>query len=266
MLQMQNKWTRIAVAVCVGLFLSLSLYVVPEGYRSVILTFGKVSGVAEPGIHIKIPVLQTIKRFEVRTQKYESTAQSSSSDLQIVSTTIAVQYFVNPEEVDNLYSQYGKGYRERIIYPAVQEVVKASTAKYTASELITKRQEVKELIVSGMAERMKKVNINLENVDITDFQFSDAFSDAIENKVREEQLALQEKNKLERIKYEAQQNVEQAKGEAERIRLESQALRNSPELLKKMEIEAQLKAIEKWNGQLPTTMPPNATVPFINLR
>ena len=266
MIKLPTKWAKIWIVACIALLTSMTFYVVPEGYRGVILTFGKVSGVAEPGINLKIPILQTIKRFEVRTQKYESTAQSSSSDLQIVSTTIAVQYFVNPEEVDNLYSQYGEGYRERIIYPAVQEVVKASTAKYTASELITKRQEVKELIVSGMAERMKKVNINLENVDITDFQFSEAFSDAIENKVREEQLALQEKNKLERIKYEAQQNVEQAKGEAERIRLESQALRNAPELLKKMEIEARLRAVEKWDGQLPTTMPPDATVPFINLK
>ena len=241
-------WFKVAiVAIVVITFFSFA-YTIPEGYRGVLITFGKVSGIVDPGLHVKFPFVQRVKRFEVRTQKYETDAQSASSDLQQVKTTIAVQYFVNPEEVDNLYGQYGMEYRKRIIYPAVQEVVKSSTAKFTASELITKREEVKELIVSGMTDRMDKVDINVQNIDITDFQFSEAFSQAIEEKVKAEQDALKEKNRLERVKFEAQQKIETAMGEAERIRLESTALRNSPELLEKMRVEV---FKEVWDGRLP---------------
>ena len=250
-------WKAVVGLVVIILFFN-AVYTIPEGYRGVVTTFGKVSGVAEPGINMKVPIMQGVKGFEVRTQKYSTDAISSSSDLQQVKTTIAVQYFVNPENVDDLYSQYGSEYRKRIIYPAVQEVVKASTAKYTASELITKRQDVKDLIVEGMTERMSVVNINMENVDIVDFQFSQAFSDAIEQKVKAQQEALREQNRLEQVKFQAQQKIEQAQAEAEAIRIKAQAITQQGGRDYVM-----LQAVEKWSGNLPEIMPPNGTVPFI---
>ena len=189
-----------------------TFYTINEGVRGVVVRFGEVNRVVDPGFHAKIPFIEDTRQFGVRTQKYEVESESASSDLQNVKTTVAVQFFVNPEKVAELFSQYGVYYRERVIHPAVQEVVKASTAKYNASELITKRQEVKEMIVEGMKERMEQVNITLENVDITNFQFSDAFSNAIEEKVKTQQEALREKNRLEKVKFQAQQEIEKAKG------------------------------------------------------
>ena len=255
------------IGVLAFLFLFVTLtFSIDEGVRGVVVRFGEVNRVVDPGLHVRIPAVEGVKKFSVRTQKYEVESASASSDLQNVTTTVAVQYFVNPDTVSELFTQYGEYYRERIIHPAVQEVVKASTAKYNATELITKRQEVKNDIVESLINRLSKVNISVENIDIVDFSFSKSFTQSIEEKVKAEQEALKEKNRLEKVKFEAQQTVEQAQAEAKRIRLESQALRDSPEIIEKMKIEAHIKAIEAWNGVLPTTMPPDTTLPLLNIK
>jgi len=223
----------------------------------VLLTFGKPNMVAkEEGLHIKFPIAQIIVKMDVRTQKYEADASAASKDLQIVSTKIAVNYHLVPETVPALYKDIGVAYQERVIQPTVQEVVKASTAQFTAEELITKRPEVKENIKELLIERMRPRGIIVEDISITNFDFSESFNSAIENKVTMEQNALAAKNKLEQIKFEAQQKIEEAKGKAEAIRVENEAISQAPKVL-------QLRSIEKWDGVLPLVT--GSAVPFIDI-
>jgi regulator of protease activity HflC (stomatin/prohibitin superfamily) len=111
-----------------------------------------------------------------------------------------------------------------LIDPAIQESVKAATAKYTAEELITKRTLVREDIMTNLKNKLSIDNIDIIALNITNFKFSDTFDIAIENKVKAEQDALTQKNKLEQIKYEAQQTIESAKAQAESIRIQAQAI------------------------------------------
>jgi regulator of protease activity HflC (stomatin/prohibitin superfamily) len=134
--------------------------------------------------------------------------------------------------------------------------VKASTAKFTAEELITKRELVREDIKTQLRDRLKP-NIDVEEFNIVNFRFSKVFNEAIENKVTAEQQALAARNKLEQIKFEAEQKVAEAKGKAEAITIESNALRSNPQIL-------ELRALEKWNGALPQVTG-SGGVPFINL-
>lgn len=138
--------------------------------------------------------------------------------------------------------------------------MKASTAKFSAEELITKRAEVKDSITQTLAERMQKVGILISNVSIIDFDFSKSFNNAIEDKVTAEQEALAQKNKLEQVKYEAEQRVAQAKAEAEAIKIQAQAVtsQGGADYVK-------LKWIEKWNGVLPSTSLGEGT-PMINIK
>ena len=52
------------------------------------------------------------------------------------------------------------------------------------------------------------------------------------------------KNELEQIKFEVDQKVAEARGKAEAITIESNALKSNLAIL-------QLRALEKWNGVLP---------------
>jgi len=246
-----------------AILLLMSFYTIGAGERGVLLTFGKPSmdAVGE-GLHVKFPFAQKIKKMDVKTQKYETDASAASKDLQVVSTKIAVNYHLLPETVPDLYKDIGIGYSDRIIQPSVQEVVKASTAQFTAEELITRRPEVKEKIKDLLLERLKIRGIVIEDISITNFDFSETFNSAIESKVTAEQLKLKAERDLERIKIEKEQIITQAQAEAESLRLQKQEI--TPDLIKLRQIEVQRLAIEKWDGILPQVT--GGAMPFIDIR
>src|SRR6266568_2155833 len=157
---------------------------------------------------------------------------------------------------DKIYQDIGLEYEKRIIDPAVQEIVKAVTAKFTAEELITKRQFVKDEIKTALHERLTASHISLDELNITDFQFSKGFNEAIESKQTAEQLALKAQRDLERVKIEGQQKIVQAKAEAESQRIQKETI--SPIIL-------QLRAIEKWDGKFPQVIGGSGALPFINI-
>ena len=237
-----------------------SFRVVGAGERGVVLTLGQVSdGVWSEGLHLKLPLVQSVKILDVKTQVESIDATAASKDLQNVTARVALNYHLDSERVNKLWQSLGAEYKIRIIDPAIQEAVKAVTAKYTAEELITKRPLVKDDIKVALAERLNKEFIIVDEFSIVNFDFSTSFNQAIEAKVTAEQNALASKNKLEQVKYEAEQRIAEAKGEAEAIRIQAQAIQNQGGAE-----YVNLKAIEKWNGTLPQYMLGNTT-PFINL-
>jgi len=233
---------------------------VGAGERGVKLRMSAVSGLVNEGFFFKVPYLESVQKMNVQVQKDEVEASAASKDLQTVSSKMAINFKLSPEYVTTIYRNVGTDYKSRIIDPAVQESVKAVMAKYTAEELITKRELVRDEIKTTLSGKTSSYGIVIAEVNITNFDFSKSFNDAIENKVTAEQSALAAKNKLEQIKFEAEQRVTQADGEARAIAIQTKAINEAGGAG-----YLQLKAIEKWNGNLPVQMIPNATVPFINL-
>ncbi len=247
-----------------------SIYTIPAGERGVLLTFGKPSmDAVEEGLHFKIPLAQSIKKIEVRTQKIETEADSASKDLQTVQTTIAINFHLMPESTPMLYQEIGLSYKERIIDPAIQESVKAVTARFTAEELITRRPEVRQGIQEEIKIRLERYYITVDDFNIVNFQFSEEFDKAIEQKVTAEQLKLKAEMDLERIKVEKEQKITQAEAEAESLRLQKQQITEDMIKLREIEVKSksldvQREAIEKWNGQLPQVT--GGAIPFIDMR
>ncbi len=223
------------------------------------IRFNKLSGnvsVVEQGLFFRLPFIEKVKSMDVRVQKEQVDASAASKDLQTVSSKVALNYHLNPEKVASIYRDVGFEFKERLIDPAIQESVKASTAKFTAEELITKREVIKEDIKVHLRERLVDRGIMVDDFNIVDFDFSNSFNKAIEDKVTAEQNALAAKNKLEQVKFEAEQAVVSATGRAKALQVESDAIRSNPAVL-------ELRAIEKWNGQLPQVT--SGATPFINL-
>jgi regulator of protease activity HflC (stomatin/prohibitin superfamily) len=263
--QKVKKVVKIVVYSLVGLFVLFVLlgtfFTVNAGEKGVVLRFGAISRVADNGIHFKFPIIESVKIMNIQIQKEQVDAEAASSDLQNVKTTIALNYNLMPDKVDALFAKIGIDYKTRIIDPAIQEAVKSSTAKYTAEELVTKRPLVRDDIKSTLSSRLQNEYIQVSELSIVNFDFSNSFNAAIEAKVTAEQNALAAKNKLEQVKFEKEQRIAQAQGEAEAIKIQAQAINSQGGA-----DYVNLKAIEKWNGVLPAQMIPNATVPFINLK
>jgi len=241
---------KIVSRIIFGLFALIIIFgafgTVGAGERGILLQFGAVKDkVFDEGLYIKIPLIQRVVIMDVKIQKDEIPATASSKDLQIVTSRIALNYHLAPESVNKIWQEVGKNYNARIIAPAIQESVKAETAKFTAEELITKREIVKEQIKANLAERLLENFIVVDEFNIIDFDFSTTFNEAIESKVKAEQLKLKAEMDLQRIKVEAEQKVAEAQGKAQAIQIEAQALRANPQVV-------ELRWIEKWNGQVPT--------------
>lgn len=239
-----------------------SFVVVGAGHVGVVVQLGAVQPVVlEEGLHLKIPFIQEVVQVEVRVQKRESQQTAASKDLQIVTTTVVVNYHLINDQVQNLYKRVGLSYNERIVDPAIGEAVKAITAQYTAEELISKRSEVSAKIKETLSSKFANYNMTLDEINITEFKFSDEYNNAIEQKQIAEQQALKAELDLQRIEIEAKQTIEQAKAEAEALRLQKEVI--SPDLIELRKIEAQMAAIKKWDGKLPSVT--GGATPFIDI-
>lgn len=240
--------TLIITAVLVVLAVILigsSVTVIPAGSKGVLLNMGAVSGqVLDEGVSFRIPFIQSVKIVDVRMQKYESTDNASASkDLQSINSNIAVNYRVDSSAVDDLYKNIGMNYESTVVAPAISECMKAVTAQYTAEELITKRSEVSANMKDFLQDKLSDKYIIVDSFNVISFDFSEAFNKAIEEKQIAEQNAQKAKYDLERIKTEAEQNVTEAQGEAEAMRLRNQELTENILLW---------EYINKWDGKMPT--------------
>ncbi len=258
--------TVLAVIAVIGLVVVTSVFVrVPSGYRGVLMTFGKVEDtVLQEGLNYKVPFTQTVVFMNVQIQKAESTESTATKDLQEVSTTVAVNFRLDPGRVNDIYKDLREDYVSRVIKPNIEESLKATTAQYRAEELVTKRAEVKSTFDDILVERLRVFNIDVVAVSLTDFQFSASFSQAIEAKVIAEQQALQAKNTLEQIRYEAQQQIIQAEaaknatiaraeGDAFAQIIQANATAASIKLItEQMTAEySQYLWLQQWDGRLP---------------
>jgi prohibitin 2 len=253
------------------LVISESVVIVQAGHRGVVLYLGAVENrrVLGEGVHFIIPFAEQVIPLEVRTLKYQAEATAASNDLQQVQTVIALNYHLNPADVNKVYQQLGPDYADRVIAPTIQESVKASVAKYNAEELITKRAIVKDVIANTIRNSLSAKDIVVETIFITDFKFSDAFSSQVEDKVVAFQKYLTELNNLRGIQVVANQtvvqaqaqakaNIAKASGESQAIKIITSQLRQDPQYL-------QWQAINRWNGQLPFSLGGQGAVPFFQL-
>lgn len=225
-----------------------SVTVVQAGHSGVIITAGAVSdGILSEGMHFKLPFVQDVIQINNRTQKVETVGTAASKDLQIISYTIAVNYKVLNASSASLYKNVGLSYEATIIVPAIQESIKAVTARFPAEELITQRSIVGESIKDVLQDKINPYGISVEVFNIVNFDFSDEFNRAVEAKQTAQQNALKAEQDLARIQVEAQQKVTQSQAEADSIKLIQETLRMSPEYIEYIKWS-------KWNGELPQVL------------
>ncbi len=229
---------------------------VNAGNLGVITKWGEIQPEALPeGIYFRTPIKTQIINISARVHKILASSTASSKDLQVVSTQIALNYRLDAAQIVEIFRNIGTRVvvEGTIIDPALQESVKKATAQYTAEQLITKRQEVKEAIARNITATLEKSNIVVTELSITDFQFAPEYQAAVESKQVAEQRALTARNDLARIKVEAEQAEAKAEGEALAMLARAEAEAKAQELLKRTitpEI-VYLRAVEKWDGTQP---------------
>lgn len=208
-----------------------------------------VVGTKGPGLYFKLPLVEGVTEMDVQTQKENvDKISAASQDLQEVTTSVAINYHLEPSKAGEIYKNIGVDYASRVIDPAIQESVKANTANYTAEQLITQRELVRQGVIDLLSKKMTQFGIQVDAVNMTDFQFSPDFTAAIESKVTAVQNAEAAKNKLAQVQYEAQQTVATAEGQAKAIQIQAQAINSQGGA-----DYVALQKIAKWDGHACTS-------------
>lgn len=251
----------ILVVILVVVFLSASYVVIPAGHTGVALTFGKVEDtVLQEGLHFKVPFVQKIAVMDNRIVKLDVNTEAFSKDLQTITTVVAVNYHVGKENSQTVYKNVGLNFEEVLITPAVNEVLKAVTAKYTAVELVSSRAEVSMLLDDGLNEKLNNYGIFINELNIINWDFSEEYINAVEAKQVAEQNLIKTRTEQEQAlviaNTEAQKRVIAAEAEANEIKVLAEANAESNRILTESISDLLIKyqTVSKWDGKLPTVM------------
>ncbi|MBQ6146314.1 MAG: prohibitin family protein [Clostridia bacterium] len=251
----------ILAVILVVAFISASYVVIPAGHTGVALTFGKVEDtVLQEGLHFKVPFVQKIAVMDNRIVKLDVNTEAFSKDLQTITTVVAVNYHVGKENSQTVYKNVGLNFEEVLITPAVNEVLKAVTAKYTAVELVSSRAEVSMLLDDGLNEKLNGYGIFINELNIINWDFSEEYINAVEAKQVAEQNLIKTRTEQEQALVianpEAQKRVIAAEAEANEIKVLAEANAESNRIITESISELLIKyqTVAKWDGKLPTVM------------
>lgn len=275
-----------------------SFYSINEGERGVLLTNGKLTDVVASGLHFKVPIFQSVATISTRTVTVQGqTLSMYSYDQQVAELSVSVTYHIDPEQVRDVYTRFGtNGLFVNGIQPRIHEMSKTVFGQFTAARAIQERDKLNSEMNVEIKKSLEDVPVVIENVQIENVAFSDTYVRAVEEAARAKADVERAKSELARVEQEAQQKVKnaeaeasatkakadaeaysikiqgeakadaeayrikiQGEAEAEAIRLRGEALHNNPEMI-------QLIQAQRWNGVLPTTMVPSATLPFMELK
>lgn len=243
-----------------GLSTVLGSYTIIEpGKRGVMVTLGKPSDyILDEGPHFKYPFIQEVKQISVRVQKTEAAAEAATKDIQRVTVRFAVNWHIDPKTVNEMFRNIGneKDIDERIIHPAISEVLKAATAKMTAEEVLTKRLELKDAIDNMIVTRLARYNVIVKDVSLVDLNFTTEFNRAVEKKQVAEQEAMEAVYTAKQAEQEAIAVKNRSRGEADARLINAESQAKSQKLLQQSLTKdiLTLKWLEKWNGNLPQVL------------
>lgn len=232
----QKKIWIILSVIVLCLLIGSAITTISSGEIGLKVRFGKlVDTNLSEGLNVKIPFVEKIVKVNIKIQKTEIETTSASKDLQDVKIKLAVNFRVKEKDAVNLYKNVGNEYEEIILRPAIEESIKSVISKYNAEELITKRQEVSDLALKTLQEKIEKYGIEGSEFNIINLNFSEDYGKAIEEK------------------QVAEQQLEKARLDAEARLVEAQATKKANDLLKQTLTKELLikEFIEKWNGELP---------------
>lgn len=254
------KWKSLLCLLCLMINLFNCFTTISTGEVGLKIRFGKIVDVInQEGIIFKSPI-ESVKKIDIKVQKYENEAplETSTKDMQIVNNVkISINYQIDGKRAEDLYRKVGSNYEETILEPAIQEIVKGTISKYTSQELVVKREEISQNISDELNKKINDYGITCVNTNIKNFDFSNAYNDAIE------QQAVAERN-VEKAK----QELEKAKIESEKKLIEAEATKKANDMLKQSltdEVIAK-QFIEKWDGKLPTTYAGDDILSIFNIK
>lgn len=268
----------IAFGLAIVILIACSIAIVPTGYTGILTTFGKVENRTIPSGFNVIAPWQNVIKMDNRTQKVQIQTNAFSSDIQQVDVLLSVNYCIDQETAQVLYRTVGTNYYDNIMFPRIQENLKAVFSQYSAENLIGKRDSLSDAIATTTSNDMKNYGITIVSIAIEDIDFTDAFTNAVEAKqvaaqnkltaeTQQAQKTMEEEAAAKRAviaaNAEAEKSIIAANADLEVVKVQAEAALYAGE--KEAEMNKRISEslagdiiqyywIKQWNGELPTTV------------
>jgi regulator of protease activity HflC (stomatin/prohibitin superfamily) len=265
------------------IILASSVYTVNEGHIGIVKRFSEAKEQVNPGLHFKVPFIDSVEEIEVRTRKNEERMASSTKEQMPVTVSVSVNWTVDKTAALELFRQYGglSQFESRILDPRFRSATKDVIPRFDAEKLIQDRASAIQAIEANLIEEMKEFPVTVDNIQIENIQLPAKYLTSIETKQTEKNLAAAEEHKLARQNLEAQRDVNTAKAradgiravaiaEAEAIRIkglaEAEAITAKAKALGNNPLIVKLTEAQNWDGKLPATMLGGQNMPILDLR
>lgn len=273
----------IGTVVVALIILTSSVYTVNEGHIGIVKRFSEAKEQVNPGLHFKVPFIDSVEEIEVRTRKNEERMASSTKEQMPVTISVSVNWTVDKTAALELFRQYGglSQFESRILDPRFRSATKDVIPRFDAEKLIRDRATAIQAIEANLIEEMKEFPVTVDNIQIENIQLPAKYLTSIETKQTEKNLAAAEEHKLARQNLEAQRDVNTAKAkadgiravaiaEAEAIRIkglaEAEAITAKAKALGNNPLIVKLTEAQNWDGKLPATMLGGQNMPILDLR
>lgn len=277
---------RIGTATVLGIVLLISafgsFFLVPEGHIGITTRFAKAMDQVGPGLHFKVPFIDGVKKIEVRERKSGEELSAATANQLPINAIVTINWLVNSESALDLYRRYGTlgQFEQRILDPKLRQAAKAALSKFNASDLIKNRNAAIQEIQVNLIELMEPYPVTVNSPQIENIVLPPTYMQAVLEKEKAREAAVREEHNLRKQKLEAQRTtqtaeaerdatkaradgnaykvLEEAKAEAEAIRLKGAAEAKAVDLLQAAVAQNPLlveyEQAKRWGGKLPDTV------------
>ena len=270
------------IAACVAVALLAGCGQVDTGEAGFFTRWGEITS-REPlseGLHFYEPIGTDLITYNIKNQSVKVKTPVFTKDVQSMNLELTVTFNLSKEKVIDLHTKTGPRYSEILIVPSVLSAAKDALGKMEAGDIVSSREAATAAIFDAVKSKLEPHGINIELVNITNIDYSDAFEKAVEEKQVALQQSQKEKNETARLQEVAKQQVVRAEAEAKAKVLNSEA--EAKAILVKAEAEAksiemrnkalaqsraliEYETVKNWDGKLPVQMLGSAPLPFLNI-
>ena len=238
--------------------------------------FGSSAGVSDHALGVGwyfTPVGTNIYEYPIYTSTYawtKSSTEQSGNDEEFpfqdrnglnLSADVSVAYRVDPVKAPILFQKYRIDMAGIVAGPlrnAVRSALNEEAAGLGIEEIYgPKKAALLSAVQRDVARYFEPVGLHVEQLYwASNIRVPDQVLSQINTKIANEQAALAAQANVATVKANADARIADAEGKAKASQIEGDALRANPAILRQ-------RAIEKWDGKLPTYSAGSGQLPFI---
>lgn len=211
-----------ALSVCIAAVIILNCFsTVGTTERGILVTFGKAGKeVLAPGLHFKIPFVQTVRRYSLAPVNYEIDFSIGSdgavtNDMQTVGLVADVFWTYDEARLFDAVTKYTESSLRSAIEKTMLASVKESVGKYTIYEIVENQEKISEEISSSLRSKMSIYPVVINQIAISNWDWSPAFDEQIAETMKTTQQVKIAEQELQITTQEAQKQIKEAQAEQE---------------------------------------------------